>query len=38
MKEAMTRLQPKQVILYGSEIDFDFSNANVIYFKARQFE
>lgn len=37
MKEAMTRLQPKQVILYGSEIDFDFGNAEVKHFQARKF-
>ena len=37
MKEAMTRLQPKQVILYGSEIDFDFGNVKVKRFQARKF-
>lgn len=37
MKEAMARLQPKQVILYGSEIDFDFGNAEVKHFQARKF-
>lgn len=37
MKEAIRRLQPKQVILYGSEIDFDFGNAEVKHFQARKF-
>lgn len=37
MCEAMKRLKPKNVICYGSKIDFDFGNANTIYFKARQF-
>lgn len=37
MSEAMKRLKPKNVICYGSKIDFDFGNANTIYFKARQF-
>lgn len=37
MREAMKRLKPKNVICYGSKIDFDFSGVKVIYFKARQF-
>ena len=37
MKEAMARLQPKQVILYGSEIDFDFGNVKVKHFQSRKF-
>ena len=37
MSEAIKRLKPKNIICYGTKIDFDFSNVNVIYFKARQF-
>lgn len=37
MREAMKRLKPKNIICYGSKIDFDFSGVKVIYFKARQF-
>ena len=37
MCEAMKRIKPKNIICYGSKIDFDFSGVNVIYFKARQF-
>ena len=37
MSEAIKRLKPKNIICYGSKIDFNFSGVNVIYFKARQF-
>ena len=37
MGEAMKRLKPKNIICYGSKIDFDFSGVKVIYFKSRQF-
>ena len=37
MSEAIKRLKPKNIICYGTKIDFNFSGVNVIYFKARQF-
>ena len=37
MDEALTRLQPKNVILYGSQIDFDFRKAKVYCFDSRKF-
>ena len=38
MKEAMARLQPKNIILYGSEMPgFDFGSAKVKHIEARKF-
>lgn len=38
MKEALQRLQPKTVVLYGSEIDFDFGGVAVKHIPARGFQ
>lgn len=38
MKEALQRLQPKAVVLYGSQIDFDFDNVAVKHIPARGFQ
>lgn len=39
MREALKRLHPKTVLLYGAEMpDFDFENARVKHFAARKFE
>lgn len=37
MSEAMKRLKPKRVLLYGSAIDFDFGKTEVIEYKAGGF-
>ncbi|WP_168163995.1 DUF4417 domain-containing protein, partial [Olsenella sp. HMSC062G07] len=37
MREAMRRLEPPRVLLYGSRIDFDFGDAEVIEYKAGGF-
>lgn len=38
MKEALQRLQPKAVVLYGSQIDFDFGSVAVKHITARGFQ
>lgn len=38
MKEALQRLQPKTVVLYGSQIDFDFGSVAVKHIPARGFQ
>lgn len=35
MDEAMKRLRPKNVLCYGSRIDYDFGTVPVKYFEAR---
>ena len=37
MREALSRLRPRHVVCYGSQIDFDFKGVPVSYVKARQF-
>ena len=37
MDEAMKRLRPKNVLCYGSRIDYDFGTVPVKYFEARRF-
>ena len=37
MKEAIKQLKPKRILLYGSDIGFDFGNIDVIYYKAGGF-
>ena len=36
MNEAIKRLNPKNLICYGSTIDYDFNKINVVYFDARK--
>ena len=36
MDEAIKRLNPKNLICYGSTIDYDFNKINVVYFDARK--
>lgn len=38
MDEAIKRLRPKNIIAYGTKIDYDFGKILVKYFAARQFE
>ena len=33
MKEAIKRIKPKEIILYGQEIEFDYGDIKVIKFK-----
>lgn len=37
LKEAIFRLEPKAILLYGSQIDFDFGNIKIYHYKAREF-
>ncbi len=37
MKEAIKKLKPKRILLYGSNIGFDFGDIEVIYYKAGGF-
>jgi hypothetical protein len=37
MERALQQIQPKTVVCYGAEIDFDFSPAQVVTIKARSF-
>ena len=36
MSEAIKRLEPKNIICYGSKIDYDFGKINVVHFDARK--
>ena len=38
MTEAIKRLKPKNIICYGSKLDFDFGKINVKYIEARKFK
>lgn len=37
LTEAIKRINPKQIILYGSNIDYDFGNIKAVHFEARKF-
>lgn len=37
MQEAIKKIKPKNILLYGSKIDFDFGDINVKYFESRKF-
>ena len=37
MREAMRRLRPRRVLLYGKDVGFDFGNAEVIEYEAGGF-
>ena len=37
MADAIKRIRPKNILLYGSKIDFDFGNINVKFFSPRTF-
>jgi len=37
MTDAIKRIHPKNILLYGSEIDFDFGKINVKYFNSKSF-
>ncbi len=38
MTEAMRRVRPSRLLLYGSVPDFDFGDVEAVYYKARKFE
>jgi len=37
MDRAMQQLKPKGIVLYGSQIDYDFGKAQVYYYKNKVF-
>lgn len=37
MRQAMKELEPSKILLYGSKIDFDFGNCEVVSYKAGGF-
>ena len=36
--EMIKRLTPKKLLIYGEQVDYDFKNINVVYFKNKNIE